>query len=74
MTFISKRIHTTPEETESIVVELILNQQIFGTIDQASGILILDTTTKSYTDFYGSLNKLATAMDRIQKNVLSGLA
>jgi hypothetical protein len=28
MAYIGKRIHTTPEETESIVVELILNQQI----------------------------------------------
>jgi hypothetical protein len=28
MQYIGKRIHTTPEETESIVVELILNQQI----------------------------------------------
>jgi len=73
MTFVGKRIHTTPEETESILVELILNQQIVGTIDQASGMLLLDTTTKSYNDFYGALNRLATAVDRIQKNVLSGL-
>jgi hypothetical protein len=28
MSYVGKRIHTTPEETESIVVELILNQQI----------------------------------------------
>jgi len=74
MSFVGKRIHTTPEETESILVELILNQQIHGTIDQASGVLLLDTTTKSYNDFYGGLNRLANGVDRIQRNVLSGLS
>lgn len=74
LSFVGKRIHTTPEETENILVELILNHQIKGTIDQASGILILDTTSKSYNDFYESLNRLANAVDRIQKNVLLGLS
>lgn len=74
MTYVGKRIHATPEETESIVVELILNQQIRATIDQASGVLNLDTTTQSYTDFYGAMHLVSIAVDKIQRNVLSGLS
>jgi len=74
MAFVAKRIHTTLEETESILVELILNQQIEGTIDQASGNLFLKNISKSYSDFYGSLNMVANAVDRVQRNVLTGLS
>jgi len=74
MAYLGKRIHTTPEETESIVVELILNQQIQGTVDQASGILVLNTTPKKYTDYYTALHNLANTVDRIQKSVLAGLS
>jgi len=74
MNYVGKRIHTTPEETESIVVELILNQQIHGTIDQATGVLVLDTTSKSYTDYYTALHNLANTVDRIQRNVLTSIS
>jgi len=74
MAVVGKRIHSTPEETESILVELILNQQIKGTIDQASGVLHLDTTSQSYTEYYGSMSKVSIAVDKIQRSVLAGVS
>jgi COP9 signalosome complex subunit 2 len=74
MQYVGKRIHATAEETESIVVELILNQQLTATIDQASGVLNLDTTTQSYTDYYGNMHLVSLAVDKIQRNVLAGLS
>jgi len=74
LAFVAKRIHTTPEETENILVELILNQQIEGTINQASGTLVLQNLSTSYANFYGGLNSVANSVDRVQRTVLSGLA
>jgi COP9 signalosome complex subunit 2 len=74
LAFVAKRIHTTPEETENILVELILNQQIEGTINQASGTLVLQNLSTSYSNFYGGLNSVANSVDRVQRTVLSGLA
>jgi len=74
LAFVAKRIHTTPEETENILVELILNQQIQGTINQASGTLVLENLSPSYSNFYGGLNSVANSVDRVQRTVLSGLA
>jgi len=73
MTFVGKRIHTTQEETESILVELILNQQIEGTIDQAQGTLLLANVSTQYAAYYGGLNSVANSVDRVQRTVLSGL-
>lgn len=74
LAFVAKRIHTTLEETENILVELILNQQIEGTINQASGTLVLKNVSVSYSNFYGGLNSVANSVDRVQRTVLSGLA
>jgi len=73
MLFISKRIHATKDETENILVELILNQQIQGAIDEAKGILVLKRTNK-FSGYYAGLFGVANAIDRVQKNVLSGIS
>jgi COP9 signalosome complex subunit 2 len=74
MGYVAKRIHSTQEETESILVELILNQQIDGSIDQATGTLVLANTSRSYADFYGGMNAVATAVERLQRNILVSLS
>jgi len=74
LNFVGKRIHTNSEETENILVELILNHQIEGTIDQATGTLYLKTTSPSYSAFYGSLNSVSGAVDRVQRHILQGLS
>jgi len=74
MAFVGKRIHTTPEETESILVELILNKQINGTIDQATGTLVLKPPQLTYENFYGNLLHMATHIDKLQRNVLTSIS
>jgi hypothetical protein len=51
-----------------------LLSHVQGTIDQATGILVLDTTSKSYTDYYTALHNLANTVDRIQRNVLTSVS
>jgi len=73
MAFIADRIRCTPDETENILVELILNKQIIGTIDQTSGQLNKPQLPAYYSEFYTPLLKCSKTIDRIQKNVLSSL-
>jgi len=72
--FIAQKIRCDIDETENILVELILNGQIAGTIDQATGQLNKPLLPPSYNEFYSPLLKCSTTIDRIQKNVLSALS
>jgi len=73
LAFIADRIRCSVDDTENILVELILNQQILGTIDQTSGQLNKPILPPYYTEFYTPLLRCSTSIDRIQKNVLSAL-
>jgi len=72
--FISEKIRCTPEETENILVELILNTQIKGTIDQATAQLNKPQLSPYYYEYYTPLLRCSSSIDRIQKNVLSALS
>jgi len=71
--FIADKMNSTVDETESMLIELILNSEVRGTIDQASGMLSKPLPPSHYEDYYRPLLNSANTVDRIQRTVLSAL-
>ena len=71
--FIAREINISPPEVEQLLVTLILDGMIDGSIDQLSQQLLLNHSS-AYKAKYQAAEKWATQLQTLQQAVLSKLA
>jgi len=69
--FITEKIHSSNEErTEELLVELILDRKVAGTINQRTGILNITPPTSVAEHYYGNLYNLSGSVSNLTRNIL----
>lgn len=76
--FLAKRVKASRAEVEIILVNLILDGEIAGSIDQVKGFLHLSSASKATTKIYTGVAEWAAALERVsgatQSMLLSGVS
>ena len=70
--FISKELNIPEEDVEALLVSLILDNRVFGHIDQVNQLLELSSSTQD-ANKYTQVNKWATQLSSLNKVVVSKL-
>eukprot|EP01111_Echinosteliopsis_oligospora_P000089 TRINITY_DN1008_c0_g1_i1.p1 TRINITY_DN1008_c0_g1~~TRINITY_DN1008_c0_g1_i1.p1 ORF type:complete len:454 (+),score=103.37 TRINITY_DN1008_c0_g1_i1:56-1417(+) len=72
--FISKALNVTAEEVESLLVSLILDNKIRGSIDQVNQQLTLDASLSSHYHKYRAMDKWSSQLNTLHQSVVSRLS
>jgi len=69
--FIEKRLNLNTQQAEDIIVEMILDGQVKGVIDQVSQVVYLYRSEEEYNRKYLSAGKWASTLGSMNKTILS---
>lgn len=58
------------DQTEELLVELILDKKVFGTINQRAGILSLIPPKTVAENYYNNLYNVSTSVANLTRNVM----
>lgn len=72
--FISTELNIPLPEVRNLLVSLILDSEIQGSIDQVNGLLELTSATSKQSSKYKVINKLSTQLVSLQNSVFSHLS
>jgi len=68
--FIATKIMATPEETENMLVEMILDGQVNGTIHQNEGVLYLKAPKTARDFYYQHMKHVSFSVSKLQNSVM----
>jgi len=71
--FVAKKIIATEEETENLLVEMILDGQIQGTIDQTAGVLYLRSPKTARDFYYQHMKNVSSTVSKLQNSVMQAV-
>eukprot|EP01126_Amoeba_proteus_P028226 TRINITY_DN2786_c0_g1_i5.p1 TRINITY_DN2786_c0_g1~~TRINITY_DN2786_c0_g1_i5.p1 ORF type:complete len:494 (+),score=106.89 TRINITY_DN2786_c0_g1_i5:335-1816(+) len=71
--FVASKIHATDEETEELLVELILDRKIEGVIDQSTGVVTMKRPHVVTENYYHNLNRVCNSVHNLTKTVLQSV-
>jgi len=71
--FIATKIMSTQEETENLLVEMILDGQVKGKIDQNAGVVYLRPPLTAVDHYYDHLRSVSHTVTRLQSNVMQAV-
>jgi len=72
--FIAKKIMSTEEETENLLVEMILDNLVGGRIDQTAAILHLRPPQIAQDDYYEGVRHVSSTVAKLQNTVLQAVS
>jgi len=71
--FVAQKIMATPEETENLIVEMILDGQIQGTIDQTAGVIYIRSPKTARDFYYQHMKNVSFTVSKLQNSVMQAV-
>lgn len=72
LSFLAQRLRVTPPLVEQILVQLILDGEIAGKIDQVTGVLDLTQRTGGAAKKYAAIHQWANTLKNLTQNSTTG--
>lgn len=72
--FIAKKIMASEEDTENLLVEMVLDSQVAGRIDQTAAILHLRPPQTAQDEYYEGVRLVSSTVAKLQNSVLQAVS